>query len=113
MEDLQYPIGRFTLDPDVSEVKRSSWIRELTEFPDQLTRWVSGLDDEGLGTTYRPAGWTVRQIVHHLADSHMNAYIRFRWALTENRPGIKTYDEAAWAELYDAKEGPIRSPIFQ
>lgn len=105
--DLRYPVGRFMPDPDVTPEKRRGWIEQLAEAPAALRLAVKGLNDEQLDTPYRPGGWTVRQVVHHVADSHVNAYIRFRWALTEDVPAIKPYDENLWAELADARTAPV------
>lgn len=107
MSDLRYPIGRFAADPDVTEEKRRRWIGEIANTPDSLRGAVDGLSAEPLDTPYRSGGWTVRQVVHHLPDSHLNAYVRFRLALTEREPTIKPYDEAAWAELADARTAPV------
>jgi uncharacterized damage-inducible protein DinB len=105
--DRRYPVGRFTPDPDVTDEKRRTWIEQIARAPAALKQAVKGLSDEQLDTPYRPGGWTVRQVVHHVADSHVNAYIRFRWALTEDTPKIKAYDEQQWAELADARTAPV------
>lgn len=99
-EHLKYPIGKPLLE-DGNPVRRALWIEELARAPDLLQASVEGLTGKQLDTPYRPGGWTVRQVVHHVADSHMNAYIRCRLGLTETSPTIKTYDEAAWAMLPD------------
>jgi hypothetical protein len=100
--DLQYPIGRFQRPDSVSASDREAWLAALAAAPARFREAVSGLTDAQLDTPYRPDGWTVRQVVHHVADSHMNSYVRFRLALTEAEPVIKPYDEAAWARLHDA-----------
>lgn len=102
MEDLRFPIGRFTYD-SYTDDDINNWIMEIEEIPGQLKEAVRDLTDEQLDTPYRPEGWTVRQVVHHLADSHMHSYIRFKFALTEDAPLIKPYDEAKWAELPDSE----------
>ncbi|MBN2370319.1 MAG: putative metal-dependent hydrolase [Vicinamibacteria bacterium] len=108
MEDIRYPVGRFQPPaPPLSSADRMRHIAEIDGLPVKLNKAVRDLNDAQLDTPYRPGGWTIRQIVHHLADSHMNAYIRFRLALTEHEPMIKPYDEARWAELDDARTGPI------
>lgn len=107
MEDLQYPIGRFVVDPDVTEAKRRGWIDEVVAAPDLFRAAVKGLTPGQLDTPYRPGGWTARQVVHHMADSHMHTSIRFRLALTESEPTITGYNTAAWADLADAKTGPV------
>jgi uncharacterized damage-inducible protein DinB len=107
--DLQYPIGKFVWKRKgegllAGEEERQEWIGDIEETPARLWAAVTGLTDAQLDTPYRPGGWTVRQVVHHMADSHMNSYIRFRLALTEEQPTIKTYDEKLWANLSDARE---------
>ena len=97
--DLQYPIGTFQFDGEMTSTVVSSWIDEIESLPMLLREAVKDLDNEQLDTAYRPGGWTVRQVVHHIADSHMNAYNRFKLALTEQNPVIKPYEEAMWAEL--------------
>ncbi|MGH7670966.1 MAG: YfiT family bacillithiol transferase [Gemmatimonadaceae bacterium] len=105
--DLRYPIGRFTQPVDVSAAERAGYIEAVAGASAALREAVRGLDDSQLDTPYRPDGWTVRQVVHHLPDSHLNAYVRFKLALTEVGPTIKPYDQAAWAELPDG-----RSPLI-
>ena len=100
--DPRYPIGPFADSQDRSPERRQTLIRDLANLPAQLRAATNGLGDAHLDTPYREAGWTLRQVVHHLPDSHVNAYIRTRWALTEESPMIKAYDEVAWAELSDA-----------
>jgi uncharacterized damage-inducible protein DinB len=107
MADLRFPIGRFKMDEDVAEGQRDRLIEDIAEAPSRLRAAVSGLTPDQLGTPYRDGGWTVRQVVHHLADSHINSYARFRLALTEDEPRIKTYHEDRWAELYDARTAPV------
>jgi hypothetical protein len=104
--DLRYPIGRFSPAGPVTRDRVDAWIADVAALPAGLRRTVSPLTDGQLDTPYRPGGWTVRQVVHHLPDSHMNSLVRFKWALTEDRPLIKAYDEKGWAGLPDA-----RSPI--
>jgi uncharacterized damage-inducible protein DinB len=99
LEDLRYPIGRF--NPEAAR-SRAQQIETLRQLPESLRAAVSGLNDAQLDTPYRDGSWTVRQLVHHIADSHANAYIRFKLALTEDNPTIKPYDEAAWADLPDS-----------
>ena len=104
--DLRYPIGEFEFSDD-SPAKRGEWLADIETAPAKLRAAVSGLNDTQLNTPYREGGWTLRQVVHHLPDSHMNSYIRFRWAMTEDAPIIKAYDEVRWAELPDARTAPI------
>lgn len=101
--DLRYPIGPIDRTPSLTAGERAQRIDALSTVPTQLRRAVSGLSDEQLDTPYRPEGWTTRQIVHHVADSHMNAYVRFRLGLTEDNPTIRPYDQAAWGELHDVR----------
>ena len=106
MTDLRYPVGPFQHRPNASAADRAGWIDEIRGAPALLRDAVRGLDDARLDTPYRDGGWTVRQVVHHLPDSHMNAYVRFRLALTEEAPTIRPYAEARWAELEDARTLP-------
>ncbi len=101
MENLQYPIGKFAFDPDITAGKRSAWIRDFQALPAELRRAVSGLSPEQVDTPYRPGGWTVRQLVHHLADSHMNGFIRSKLAVTETRPRVKPYNQDDWVKTPD------------
>jgi uncharacterized damage-inducible protein DinB len=105
--DLRYPIGAFEFPTSVSSEQRQKLIDQIAEAPERLRTAVKGLDDEQLNTPYRPGGWTVRQVVHHVPDSHLNSYIRFKLAVTENEPEIRTYLEDRWAELDDARNAPI------
>ena len=109
--DLQYPIGRFVWSGASSDSDRKRYIDEIAEAPQQLRAAVAGLSDAQLDTPYRPGGWTVRQVVHHVPDSHLNSYVRFRLALTEKEPTIKPYDESQWAELTDARTAPIEASL--
>lgn len=111
MSDLRYPIGRFEHDGPVTDDDLTRWIGEIEALPEQLRRAVEGLTDAQLDTRYRPGGWTLRQVVHHLPDSHTNAYVRFKWALTEDEPAIKTYDEKRWAELDDARTASVETSL--
>jgi hypothetical protein len=101
-EDLRYPIGKFVHDKEPTPQKRAAWIKDIADLPAALRSAVAGLSPAQLDTPYREGGWTVRQVVHHLADSHMNSFIRFKLALTESTPQIKPYDEKAWALTPDA-----------
>lgn len=103
MDDLRYPIGRFRSSSSNTPSERAEHIATLRELPERLRAAVRGLDDAQLDTPYREGGWTVRQVVHHVADSHMNSYVRFKLALTEFEPTVKPYDEAAWAALPDTR----------
>ena len=109
--DLRYPIGPFRFDGDASRGRREQWIGEVAAAPAQLRAAVAGLTTAQLETPYRDGGWTVRQVVHHLPDSHLNAYTRIKLALTEEEPTIKPYQEARWAELPDARGGEIEPSL--
>ena len=106
--DLSYPIGRAQLPTDaLTPVERTAFIQQIAELPAQLTAAARAVGGEGLQLPYRPGGWTGRQVIHHVADSHMNCYFRFRLALTEENPTVRPYDEQAWAELPDVATTPI------
>jgi uncharacterized damage-inducible protein DinB len=105
--DLRYPIGKFDWNITVSEADFPRLIAEIAATPAALRSAVAGLSRDQLETPYRPGGWTIKQVVHHVPDSHMNAYTRFKLALTEDQPTIKPYDEAKWAELPDSQRVPI------
>ncbi|MGQ0764044.1 MAG: YfiT family bacillithiol transferase [Gemmatimonadota bacterium] len=105
--DLAYPIGGFTPRPSSSAAERNADIAAIEAAPRQLRAAVAGLGEQQLDTPYRPGGWTVREVAHHVADSHANAYIRVKLALTEENPVIKPYDESAWARLDDTRKLPV------
>jgi hypothetical protein len=104
-KDLRYPIGPEPAFEPIAAAVRGNYIEIIAQLPASIRAAVSGLSDTQLDTPYRPGGWTVRQVVHHLADSHMHAFMRLKWALTEDAPTIKPYDEAPWAELADSTLG--------
>jgi uncharacterized damage-inducible protein DinB len=105
--DPRYPVGKFEMPAQVTTAARTEAIREIAGAPEKLRAAVKGLNDTQLDTPYREGGWTVRQVVHHVADSHINAYIRLRLALTETEPTIKPYEESAWAKLEDAEHAAV------
>ena len=107
LEKLRYPIGHFNCPAEISVEDLKDWINVLETLPVRLSNLVSGFSETQLETPYRDGGWTVRQVIHHLADSHHHSYTRFKWALTENRPLIKAYCEKDWSELFDSKTAPI------
>jgi uncharacterized damage-inducible protein DinB len=109
--DLRSPIGSFTPDPEPTPAKRADWIRSLSEHPARLRSAVQGLTTQQLDTPYRPDGWTIRQITHHLADNQMHGFLRMRWALTEDSPTVPLYDQDRWSQLPDATEQPVRASI--
>ena len=109
MEPPQFPAGEYRPETNYGDVRRAALIDEIEAAPMSLQHAVAGLDDSQLDTKYR--NWSIRQIVQHLADSHANCYVRFKWALTENQPLIKAYDETRWSELPDARTGEIAAPL--
>lgn len=111
IDDLRYPIGKFSLEGEPTEAQRRAWIDDIAEAHAKLRAAVSGLSPQQLDTPYRPGGWTVRQVIHHVPDSHVNSYVRFRLALTEDEPVIKPYHEERWAELADARTAPVEPSL--
>jgi uncharacterized damage-inducible protein DinB len=109
--DLRYPIGKFHRPESIAEAQRSKFIDELAAAPAHLRNAIHGLTAAQFDTPYRPGGWTVRQVVHHVPDSHMNSYIRFKLALTEDVPTIKAYKEDLWAELADSRNTPVETSL--
>jgi len=107
MNDARFPVGKFQYEGPPTEEQKKKFLDEIALTPVNLRSAVKGLTEQQLDTPYRPGGWTVRQVVHHVPDSHLNSYIRFKLALTEDEPIIKTYEEARWAELPDTKATPI------
>ena len=103
MENLKYPIGKFTVSEPISKNQITEWVTVLEDFPRRLEVLTAHLTEDQIDTPYRPGGWTLRQVIHHLADSHYNSYIRFKWTLTEEKPIIKAYFEDRWAKLEDYK----------
>ena len=106
MQDFRYPIGTYKPQP-FSHEQRDKWLADLRYLPSDLEAAIQNLDEHQLNTRYREGGWTVKQVVHHLADSHINAYVRFKLALTEENPTIKPYDENLWVKLRDAEILPV------
>ncbi len=107
MSDLRYPIGKFTYNGSVTEDQKQKFLDDIAQAPGHLRAAVKGLSDQQLDTPYRPDGWTVRQVTHHVPDSHLNAYVRFKLALTEEEPTIKPYAEDRWAQLADTPATPV------
>jgi hypothetical protein len=105
--DLRYPIGEFKFEAPFTDDERQSCIAKIEETPARMRAAVAGLNEQQLDTPYRPEGWTVRQVVHHVPESHLNSYTRFKLAITEDEPTIKPYFEDRWAELDDARHAPI------
>lgn len=111
LEKLKFPIGPFQCPEEITENHIEEWIAVLEHFPNRLEKLVASLNDNQLDTQYRPEGWTIRQVIHHLADSHHNCYTRFKWTITEDNPLIKAYDENAWSQLHDYRE-PIKNSLL-
>jgi DinB superfamily len=109
--DTRYPIGQFSWTGSQTSAQRAAGIDAIAAAPQNMRKAVAGLSDVQLDTPYRDGGWTVRQVVHHVPDSHINLYIRLKFAVTENEPTIKPYDEGVWANLADAKAGPIEPSL--
>ncbi len=107
MSDPRYPIGKFQMLDHPDDKMRIEFIQQIANTPSEVKAAVQELTEKQLDTPYREGGWTVRQVVHHLPDSHINSYVRFRLALTEDEPTIKPYVEHLWAELYDARTAPV------
>jgi len=112
MEDLRYPIGKFKYEGAITQEQKQSLLSDIAQTPANLRKAIDGLSDAQLDTPYRPGGWTVRQVVHHLPDSHMNSYVRFKLALTEDEPTIKPYAEDLWAELGDTSATPVETSLM-
>ncbi len=108
MDSVRYPVGKFEKPDKILKSDVSRWCKEIERLPRDLKKLVAGLNDQQLDTPYREGGWTVRQVIHHLADSHINAYCRIKLALTEDNPTVKPYEEKLWAELSDAKTADIK-----
>ncbi len=111
MEDLRYPVGKFQFPESVSAAERAAFVDQIEQTPARVRAAIAGLADSQLDTPYRPGGWTLRQLAHHIPDSHMNSYVRFRLALTEDTPTIKPYEESRWAELEDARTMPVEPSL--
>ena len=107
LQALRYPVGEFISKPRHTTEEITGYVKTIESFPSKIREAVAGLTDARLDTPYRPGGWTIRQVVHHVADSHLNSYIRFKLTLTEDTPAIKPYFEDRWAELPEAKSGPV------
>ena len=110
MQSLQYPVGKYVEQP-FSDGQKKEWLLDIQSLPMQLEQALSDLDEAQINTPYRDGGWTVKQLVHHVADSHMNAYIRFKLGLTETKPTIKTYEQDDWAKLADTTNLPVNISI--
>ena len=111
LEFLKYPIGKFECPTEISKQHIIDWISILDAFPERLENLVKNLNTKQLDTPYRPNGWTVRQVIHHISDSHHNSYTRFKWAITEDNPLIKAYNENDWAQQHDYNQ-PIENSLL-
>jgi hypothetical protein len=109
--DLRYPVGQFRFPKSVSAEDLARFVEQIADTPARMRTAIAGLADAQLDTPYRPGGWTDRQVAHHVPDSHINSYVRFRLALTEDDPVIKPYEEARWAELADARTLPVEPSL--
>jgi uncharacterized damage-inducible protein DinB len=109
--DPRYPIGRWERRDELTSAERRTLIDDIAAMPAALRSAIHGLDDAQLDTPYREGGWTLRQVVHHVPDSHLNSYVRFKLALTEENPTIRTYDEASWAALSDSRTTPVSTSL--
>ncbi|MCK8522694.1 putative metal-dependent hydrolase [Aquimarina sp. D1M17] len=107
MKNLQYPIGKFDCPEEITANHIKIWISDIENLPQKISELVRNFSNEQLETSYRDGGWTARQVIHHIHDSHHHGYIRFKWAMTEDTPKIKAYNEQLWAELFDTKLAPI------
>jgi hypothetical protein len=112
LNNLKFPIGTFEVPLVITNENILLWINQVETFPAKLIELTSGLSDEKKNWKYRPEGWSIKQVVHHCADSHINSFIRFKWTLTEDTPIIKAYDEAKWAELFDGSEDDLEGSIM-
>ena len=111
-KDLRYPLGRLEIrEESLSQEDRVALIEDMEEVPERLRNAVAGLTEEKLGMSYRPGGWTVRQVVQHIGDSHLNGYLNFKRTLTEDQPSLKSYDQDKWVDLEDSKSGPIEPAL--
>ncbi len=110
-DDLRFPVGKFEKPLEMTDERRRNFIQTVAELPTKLRIACEGLSENQLETQYRPEGWTVKQVIHHVADSHSQSFSRFKLGLTENCPTIKPYSEADWAELADAKHAPVESSL--
>lgn len=111
MTDLRYPIGPFERESEITGERRRQYMEQLAGTPEKLREAVQGLSAAQLDTPYRPKGWTVRQVVHHVVDCHVNAYIRFKMTLTEDNPAVKPYNQKRWAELMDSRTAPVEMSL--
>ncbi len=107
MDSLRYPVGKYTPPASITSLQVSNWIDEIEKLPSQIKETIKNFKESDLEKTYRPNGWTARQVIHHLADSHVNSYTRFKLAVTEEHPAIRPYHENLWAELADGKSAPV------
>jgi hypothetical protein len=110
--DLRYPIGKYDSKASLTPAERADAIAQIADTPKALRDAVAGFSQEQFDVPYRPGGWTVRQLVHHIPDSHINSYVRFKLALTESEPTIKPYDEALWANLADSRDTPVEVSLM-
>ena len=111
IDEIRFPVGDFVIDPAITAEKRKTWIQQIQDAPTKLRGALLGLSEDQINTRYREGGWTLKQVVHHLADAQMNGFIRFKLAMTEERPAIKTYEETLWAETSDGRDAPVEHSL--
>lgn len=111
LEHKKYPIGRFEVPQNICDIQLNEYIKVIKDFPDKLKKLVENFSEDQFDTQYREGGWTVRQLINHIADSHINSFVRLKLALTEDNPTIKPYDEAKWAELQDSLSMPVKPAL--
>jgi uncharacterized damage-inducible protein DinB len=111
VDEVRYPVGEFRIDREATPEKRKLWIEQMAEAPAKLRTALLGLSEDQLDTRYRNDGWTLRQVVHHLADAQLNGFTRFKLALTEDRPAIKTYEEDLWSQTADGRDAPVNLSV--
>lgn len=112
MEELQYPIGKLNFDPSYSDEEYGTWIEEIASLPDRIREELQGISDEDLDTPYRPDGWTIREVIHHLVHSHMNAIMRVMFALSHDEPTVDSYPQQAWMDLESKFGTPLELSLF-
>ena len=107
LEPFRFPVGRYSVPASISAEDRAKWIENIRSLPQKMRNVVVRLSEDQLNTPYRPEGWTIRQVIHHVADSQLNCYIRYKWTMTENNPTIKAYNQKDWGNLTDSLQGPV------
>ena len=111
MDPIRYPIGKFEMKEPVEPAQRQEWLEDISLLANRLAETVAGLSDAQLDTPYREGGWTPRQLAHHIADTHMHLYLRFKWGLSEDHPTVRGFDQDRWTEMFDASKAPVSSSL--